>query len=195
MLEEKDRHIGGFLLNDYPLITVQIHISFYRFCRAFRYRRSVGRGQFGSDMRQGILARNLCTLDRFGVASSQAEGEKLVRLTHLQAHLEHSDNPSGTISTSSRRLRICIIPLPCYSDDSAYIVIDQTSNKAAVVDQYDNPEVVSAANGACVEVVGALTTHHYDDHCGGNRISRPFYLDRVTEGVGTGISNDPILPV
>ena len=160
MLEEKDRHIGGFLLNDYPLITVQIHISFYRFCRAFRYRRSVGRGQFGSDMRQGILARNLCTLDRFGVVSSQAEGKKLVRLTHFQAHLEHSDNPSGTISASPGRFTMRIIPLPCYSDDSAYIVIDQMSNKAVVMDPCDVPKVVNGINVVDVELVGALITRH-----------------------------------
>ena len=88
-----------------------------------------------------------------------------------------------------------IIPVPCRSDNYAYIVIDQTSNKAAVVDPYDVPKVVSAANDAGVEIVSALTTHHHDDHCGGNKVSRSFYLWRVTEGAQTGISNNPILPV
>ncbi len=88
-----------------------------------------------------------------------------------------------------------IIPVPCRSDNYAYIVIDQSSNKAAVVDPYDVPKVISAASDAGVEIVGALTTHHHDDHCGGNKVSRPFYLDRVTEGIGTGISNYPIVPV
>lgn len=88
-----------------------------------------------------------------------------------------------------------IIPVPCRSDNYAYIVIDQTSNKAAVVDPYDVPKVVSAAKDAGVEIVGALTTHHHDDHSGGNKVSRPLYLDRVTEGIRTGISNYPIPPV
>ena len=69
------------------------------------------------------------------------------------------------------------------------------SNNAAVVDQYDNTKVVSAANGAGVEIVGTLTTHHYDDHCGGKQISQPFYLDCVTKGVRTSINNDLIVPV
>jgi hydroxyacylglutathione hydrolase len=88
-----------------------------------------------------------------------------------------------------------IIPVPCRSDNYAYIVIDETSNKAAVVDPYDVPKVVNAAGDAGVEIVGALTTHHHNDHCGGNKVSRPFYLDRATEGIGTGIGNDPIAPV
>ena len=34
------------------------------------------------------------------------------------------------------------------------------------MDQYDDPEVVGAANSAGVEIVGTPTTHHYDDHWG-----------------------------
>src|SRR5258706_4528607 len=122
-------------------------------------------------------------------------GKMLVRLTHLQAHLKHSVNPSRTIFTSPRTFAMLWISVPCRSHNYAYIVIDQSSNKAAVVDPYDVPKVISAASDAGVEIVGALTTHHHDDHCGGNKVSRPFYLDRVTEGIGTGISNYLIVPV
>jgi len=87
-----------------------------------------------------------------------------------------------------------IIPVPCRSDNYAYIVIDQASNKAAVVDPYDVPKVVNAASDAGVEIVGALITHHHNDHSGGNKVSRPFYLDRATEGIETGIGNDLIVP-
>lgn len=38
-----------------------------------------------------------------------------------------------------------------------------------VVDPYDVPKVANAAKDAGVEIVGALTTHHHDDHSGGNR--------------------------
>jgi len=62
-----------------------------------------------------------------------------------------------------------IIPVPCRSDNYAYIVIDQASNKAAVVDPYDVPKVVSAARDAGAEIVAALITHHHDDHSGGNK--------------------------
>ena len=86
-----------------------------------------------------------------------------------------------------------IIPVPCRSDNYAYIVIDETSNKAAVVDPYDVHKVVDATNGAGVEIVGALITHHHDDHSGGNKAGQPFYLDCVTEGIETGISNAPIV--
>lgn len=88
-----------------------------------------------------------------------------------------------------------IIPVPCRSDNYAYILIDQASNKAAVVDPYDVPKVISAASEAGVEIVGALTTHHHDDHSGGNKVRRPFYFDYVTEGIETGISNYLIVSV
>ena len=88
-----------------------------------------------------------------------------------------------------------IIPVPCRSDNYAYIVIDQASNKAAVVDPYDVPKVISAASEAGVEIVGALTTHHHDDHSGGNKVRRPFNFDYVTEGIETGISNCLIVSV
>ena len=82
-----------------------------------------------------------------------------------------------------------VIPVPCRSDNYAYIVIDQTSNKAVVVDPYNVPKVTKAARDAGAEIVGALTTHHHNDHSGGNEVSRPFSVEYMTEGIEIGISN------
>jgi len=63
-----------------------------------------------------------------------------------------------------------VVPIPVRSDNYAYLVVDEKSKKAAAVDPYDVRKVVSSAQGLGVEIVACITTHHHDDHCGGNRL-------------------------
>lgn len=63
-----------------------------------------------------------------------------------------------------------IIPVPVRSDNYAYLLVDEASGKAAAVDPYDVPEVLSSAHRLGVEIVACMTTHHHDDHCGGNHV-------------------------
>ena len=63
-----------------------------------------------------------------------------------------------------------VIPIPVRSDNYAYLLVDGVSKKAAAVDPYDVPAVVSSAQGLGVEIVACITTHHHDDHCGGNHV-------------------------
>src|SRR5260370_37278683 len=94
----------------------------------------------------------------------------LLRLIHLQACLKHSIFLSRSISIPHKRFPMRVIPVPCRSDNYAYIVIDQSSNKAAVLDQYDVTKVVNVAKDAGVEIVGALTTHHHINYRGDNKV-------------------------
>lgn len=48
------------------------------------------------------------------------------------------------------------------------VLVDSTSNEAAVVDPYDWKAMWSAVKEKGVKVTTLLTTHHHDDHSGGN---------------------------
>ncbi|KAH9951299.1 beta-lactamase-like protein [Amylocystis lapponica] len=62
-----------------------------------------------------------------------------------------------------------VLPVPVRDDNYAYLLIDDHSAKAAAVDPYDVPKVQAAAKNAGVDIVAGITTHHHDDHSGGNR--------------------------
>lgn len=64
-----------------------------------------------------------------------------------------------------------VIPLPVRDDNYAYLLVDETSRKAAAVDPYDVPKITSAAKELGVQIVAALTTHHHFDHSGGNKVA------------------------
>lgn len=70
----------------------------------------------------------------------------------------------------SRRYNMKIIPVPVREDNYAYILIDEPSNEAAIVDPFDVPKVTSVANSLGVSVVACITTHHHLDHSGGNKV-------------------------
>ncbi|KAJ1725733.1 Cytoplasmic glyoxalase II, partial [Coemansia biformis] len=61
-----------------------------------------------------------------------------------------------------------IIPVPCLSDNYAYVLVDETTNTAAVVDPVEPEKVLPAVREAGVDLVAVLTTHHHADHSGGN---------------------------
>ena len=78
--------------------------------------------------------------------------------------------PSRPFSTSSLA-RMKIVPVPVRSDNYAYLLIDESSNSAAAVDPFDLKKVQSAAESEGVKIVANLTTHHHNDHSGGNNVS------------------------
>jgi len=46
----------------------------------------------------------------------------------------------------------------------------RASNKAAAVDPFDVPRVAAAAERLGVSIIAAITTHHHNDHSGGNGV-------------------------
>lgn len=69
----------------------------------------------------------------------------------------------------SHRFNMKIVPVLVREDNYAYILIDQPSNEAAIVDPFDVPKVTSVATSLGVSVVAGITTHHHFDHSGGNK--------------------------
>ncbi len=61
-----------------------------------------------------------------------------------------------------------VIPIPQLSDNYAYLVIDEDTGHAAVVDCAEAEPVIAAVEKAKVELKAILPTHHHYDHVGGN---------------------------
>ena len=62
-----------------------------------------------------------------------------------------------------------VVPVPCLKDNYAYLVICETTNRAAIVDPSEAKPVLAAAAREAVELVAIWNTHHHWDHTGGNK--------------------------
>jgi hydroxyacylglutathione hydrolase len=62
-----------------------------------------------------------------------------------------------------------VIPVPCLKDNYAYLVIDDATKQAAVVDPSEAAPVLEAVQRAGVPLVAIWNTHHHWDHTGGNK--------------------------
>jgi hydroxyacylglutathione hydrolase len=61
-----------------------------------------------------------------------------------------------------------VLPVDQLADNYAYLVIDETSGSAAVVDVAEADPVLEAATREGVRIVAILSTHHHFDHVAGN---------------------------
>ncbi|KAG2348517.1 hydroxyacylglutathione hydrolase [Suillus weaverae] len=62
-----------------------------------------------------------------------------------------------------------VVPVLVSADNYAYLLIDEPSRKAAVVDVLDVEKVRAVAGKEGVSIVAGITTHHHQDHSGGNK--------------------------
>jgi hydroxyacylglutathione hydrolase len=60
-----------------------------------------------------------------------------------------------------------IVPVPCLKDNYAYLVIDEASARAAIVDPGEAAPVLAAAKHEGVTLAAVWATHHHADHVGG----------------------------
>lgn len=70
------------------------------------------------------------------------------------------------------RLKMKVVPVPVLSDNYAYLLIDDATKYTAVVDPYDVAKVEAALEREGVPIGRVnviLTTHHHNDHAGGNK--------------------------
>jgi hydroxyacylglutathione hydrolase len=61
-----------------------------------------------------------------------------------------------------------VVPVPCLSDNYAYLVHRDGSKKAVVVDPSEHEPVLAALEREGLELCAILNTHHHWDHIGGN---------------------------
>jgi hydroxyacylglutathione hydrolase len=72
---------------------------------------------------------------------------------------------SSTVKASKMK----VVPVLVSADNYAYLLIDEPSRKAAVVDVLDVEKVRAVADKEGVSIVAGITTHHHQDHSGGNK--------------------------
>lgn len=62
-----------------------------------------------------------------------------------------------------------VIPVPQLMDNYAYLVIDETTRQAGIVDCAEAEPVLTAVEREGVTLTAILPTHHHYDHVGGNQ--------------------------
>ena len=78
-----------------------------------------------------------------------------------------------------------VVPVPCLSDNYAYLLVCPETKEAAIIDPSE-PEPVLAAlqdggrRPGDVKVVAILDTHHHPDHTGGNvEVAKRLGIERI----------------
>lgn len=73
---------------------------------------------------------------------------------------------SNTRAVIQKDMKVVIIP--ALSDNYMYLVIDEATKQAGIVDPVDPDRVLTALKDEDVKLTSILTTHHHWDHAGGN---------------------------
>jgi hydroxyacylglutathione hydrolase len=61
-----------------------------------------------------------------------------------------------------------VFPVPCLSDNYAYLVARDGADEAVVIDPSESAPVIAALEREGLRPVAILNTHHHPDHVGGN---------------------------
>ena len=77
-----------------------------------------------------------------------------------------------------------ITPIPCLTDNYAYIINDNNSKIAGVVDPSEAAPIISFLNKKNLKLSYILNTHHHFDHIGGNTELKKLYNAKVVGFVG-----------
>lgn len=87
-----------------------------------------------------------------------------------------------------------VIPIPCLSDNYAYLIVDDATREAAVVDASEASPVREVLAREKVRLGAILSTHHHFDHVGGNEdlakaFRVPVYGGEQDKGRLPGLTN------
>ena len=77
-----------------------------------------------------------------------------------------------------------IIPIPCLTDNYAYIISDRNSKTIGVVDPSEARPIISFLNKKNLKLNYILNTHHHFDHIGGNLELKKLYNAKVVGFAG-----------
>ena len=77
-----------------------------------------------------------------------------------------------------------ITPIPCLTDNYAYIINDSNSKTVGVVDPSDAKPIISFLNKKNLKLNFILNTHHHFDHIGGNLELKKLYNAKVVGFLG-----------
>ncbi|AKT36583.1 hydroxyacylglutathione hydrolase [Chondromyces crocatus] len=68
-----------------------------------------------------------------------------------------------------------VLPVPCLSDNYAYLVHADGAREALVIDPSEAAPVIEALDREGLHLVAIVNTHHHHDHVGGNEALRAKY--------------------
>ena len=77
-----------------------------------------------------------------------------------------------------------ITPIPCLTDNYAYIIFDDTSKTTGVVDPSEAKPIISFLEKKNFSLNYILNTHHHYDHIGGNIELKKKYNAKIVGFVG-----------
>jgi hydroxyacylglutathione hydrolase len=60
-----------------------------------------------------------------------------------------------------------VVIVPCLFDNYAYLIVDEVSSRAVVVDPSEGVPLLARMDELGLELAGVLCTHHHGDHVGG----------------------------
>ena len=72
-----------------------------------------------------------------------------------------------------------VIPIPCLSDNYAYIIIDKSSNLVGVIDPSEALPIINFLKKKKLKLNYILNTHHHFDHVGGNLDLKEIYKAKI----------------
>ncbi|GCB65989.1 hydroxyacylglutathione hydrolase, mitochondrial isoform X1 [Scyliorhinus torazame] len=106
----------------------------------------------------------LVNLPRLGSVSVTVLTAAARRLGSFYLHSGSVVRKSETIIQANMKVEL----LPALADNYMYLLIDNETKEAAVVDPVEPQKVVEAVKKHGVKLTTVLTTHHHWDHAGGN---------------------------
>ena len=70
-----------------------------------------------------------------------------------------------------------INPIPCLTDNYAYVIVDSVANTTGVVDPSEHKPIIDFLEKKKLKLDYILNTHHHFDHIGGNLELKKKYTD------------------
>ena len=77
-----------------------------------------------------------------------------------------------------------VIPIPCLTDNYAYIICDYSSKTVGVVDPSEAQPIISYLEKENLKLNYILNTHHHFDHIGGNIELKKKYNAKIIGFIG-----------
>ena len=74
-----------------------------------------------------------------------------------------------------------ITPIPCLTDNYAYIIEDNNSKIVGVVDPSEAPPVIAFLKKQSLKLNYILNTHHHFDHIGGNEELKKYTMLKLLD--------------